>query len=240
MSSVNFNNQQFTRPHNQPTWRIGSRISMPTETTVIFTLRKTNVAKDFPIFAHGILGRDFLVNYECHICLKTWLLTFNYQNEKIELSIHDKFEENFIIPSSCQIIKEIKLHSDSIILSGFIKPGIFYSNALVDKNIQYINIMNTNNNYEKLSIKEILPNIRILSASGFERIKLDEAERKRNRMRIFELQKELNTERIPQEAKSRLLDLCAKYNDVFALVNDPLTANNFYRQVICVEDSSPV
>lgn len=32
------------------------------------------VPKEFPICTDGILGRDFLANYACNICLKSWLL----------------------------------------------------------------------------------------------------------------------------------------------------------------------
>lgn len=129
--------------------------------------------KDFPIFADGILGRDFLVKYGWNICLRTWLLTFEYNNEKLEIPIQDKYEENFIIPPRCQIKKQIKLikvTEESVILSKEIKSGVFYSNALVGPEKQYVNIMNVNDNYEKISLNDVLTNIDVVPANKFEKV----------------------------------------------------------------------
>ena len=51
---------------------------------------------------------------------------------------------------------------------------------------------------------------------------------------------ELNLKDIPTYAKDKLTKLCKKYNDIFALQNDMLTANNFYKQKIQLNDQTPV
>lgn len=203
------------------------------------------VTKDFPIFADGILGRDFLVNFECNICLKTWLLTFELNQEKFEIPIQDKFKENFIIPPRCQIIKQIKLINiteDSVILSHELKPGVFYSNALVNKDSQYVNIMNVNNSYETVSLNDVSSNLKILAASKFDEVQVNttKQKQKRDKERITKMKNEISTNNVPSEARSELINLCEKYNDIFALENDTLSANNFYKQTINMENSSPV
>lgn len=55
-----------------------------------------------------------------------------------------------------------------------------------------------------------------------------------------QLVSELNIEQTPQDLKSKVLNLCNKYHDVFALKTDNLTCNNFYKQKNNLTDSSPV
>ncbi|XP_067633073.1 retrovirus-related Pol polyprotein from transposon 412 isoform X3 [Eurosta solidaginis] len=45
---------------------------------------------------------------------------------------------------------------------------------------------------------------------------------------------------MPNYAKPKLLDLCLKYDDIFALKTDRMTLNNFYEQKLRLTDTNPV
>lgn len=51
---------------------------------------------------------------------------------------------------------------------------------------------------------------------------------------------ELNLENTPQDVKLNVMNLCKKYQEIFALETDNLTCNNFYKQTINLTDNSPV
>lgn len=58
--------------------------------------------------------------------------------------------------------------------------------------------------------------------------------------RIKKLTSELDLTNTPIHARDKLTKLCTDYNDIFALENDLLTTNNFYKQRIALEDKAPV
>lgn len=105
------------------------------------------VDKEFPIATDGILGRDFLAHYGTNICMRTWLLSFDYQNQTFEIPIEDKFDSKIIIPPRCQIVKKIDIEGvteDCVVIGNHIDPGVFYSNTIVSPASKYIQIVNTN------------------------------------------------------------------------------------------------
>lgn len=197
------------------------------------------VTKNFPIQTDGILGRDFLAKYGCNICLKTWLLTFELDNQLFELPIEDKYNGNLVIPPRCQIIKQVNfvnINENSVILSKQIKPGVFCANTLINPETQYVKFVNVNNH------AEIIPldfNPEIIPANNFVTISTDKLQGKDDR-RLENLLSEIETQNLGKEIETKLISLCKKYNDVFALSDEPLSVNNFYKQTINLESNAPV
>lgn len=198
------------------------------------------VTKHFPIQTDGILGRDFLAKHGCNICLKTWLITFEIGRKRFEVPIEDKFNGNIVIPPRCQVIKKLKLShvkEDSVILSKQIRPGVFCANTIVGPEAQYVKFVNVNNN------AEVIPHnfdvLKIVPIRNYSTLPLDKHENNDND-RVQQLMNELNLQSSLPEVKRKLGDLCAKFNDIFALKNDTLTANNFYKQKIHLEKINPV
>lgn len=60
-------------------------------------------------------------------------------------------------------------------------------------------------------------------------------------MRNKKLLKEINFNKIfDPKIKSKLENLCQEFSDIFALEEDVLSVNNFYKQNILLNDSSPM
>lgn len=197
------------------------------------------VDKEFPIATDGILGRDFLAHYGTKICLKTWLLTFDYQNKTFEIPIEDKFDSKIIIPPRCQIIKEVDIEGvteDCVIIGDQMDPGVFYSNTIVSPTSKYVQIVNSKEQPVTVHVTAFKP--KLIPLRKFE-FKTQPRKVNRKKERLQKLSDEISLEIYP-EAKEKLKELCFKYNDIFALQGDTLTANNFYKQKITLQDGNSV
>lgn len=196
------------------------------------------VDKNFPICTDGILGRDFLANYGCNICLKSWLLTFSYKNEHFEIPIEDKFQDHLVIPPRCQVIKQIfipEIKEDSVVIADQIKPGVFIGNSVINNKIQFINVLNVNSSTRTIP-HTFKPKIVPLK----DYLLVNPNKQKETSTRSHQLIDELNLSTIPDEGiKSKLKQLCLDFNDIFALKDEPLSANNFYKQTLRLNSDSP-
>lgn len=167
------------------------------------------VTKNFPVQTDGILGRDFLAKYGCKICLKSWLLTFEFNNQIFELPIEDKFNGNLVIPPRCQIIKQVNfvnIKENSVILSKQIKPGVFCANTLINPEVQYVKFVNINNQAETIPVDfdpEIVP------ANNFVTIPTDKLQQMDGK-RLENLLSEIKTQNLGQEIETKLINLCKK------------------------------
>lgn len=194
------------------------------------------VHQEFPITADGILGRDFLVKYNCKIDYDTWILYVNFNAETFEIPIEDNVNGEFVLPPRCEVFKQIHVAADGdfVMPSHEVKSGVFCANSIINGKSQLIKLINTNDEVVKISRdfqNSLLPleNFHIFSLGQTDMTNRSE-----------KLKKQLNLDNTPDECKSRLLNLCNKYNNIFALESDSLTCNNFYEQKINLSDPSPV
>lgn len=198
------------------------------------------VESNFPFRTNGILGRDFLTKYGCNICLKSWLLTFSVNNEIFEIPIEDKFKDELVIPPRSQVVKKMTIpgiKKDSVILADQIKPGLFIGNSIVNSKEQYINILNVKPTAETIP-QNYKPKMIPLEKFIFKNTQETEI---KNLIRNEKLLKELNVSNIAdEEIKEKLRQLCSNYNDIFAMSDEPLSVNNFYKQTIRLDSESPV
>lgn len=197
------------------------------------------VDKNFPICTDGILGRDFLAEHGCNICLKSWLLRFNYKDHEIEIPLEDKLKNQFVIPPRCQVIKKISIPNlleDSVVEGKQLKPGVFIASSIVNQNEQYVKILNVNT---KPAFVHFNMKTKVAPLQKYHKIDLpkEKINEKRNEKLIDELK--VNNI-IDLDIKTKLKQLCLKYNDIFALEGEKLSANNFYKQSIHVNTDSPV
>lgn len=144
-----------------------------------------------------------------------------------------------VIPPRCQVIKKINLvhiKEDSVLISQEIKPGVFLGNCVITPNLQFVNILNTKSNPEYIDLN-IKP--KTIPLSEFREIKTQKCEQTQTRNN--KLFNELNISNIDDnKISTKIPDLCSKYNDIFALKGEALSANNFYRQTIKLDTDSPV
>lgn len=194
------------------------------------------VHQEFPIATDGILGRDFFTKFHCKIDYDAWILTGNADGEDFEIPIEDRMNGEFVLPPRCEVYRQIHVAADRdfVMPSLQIKPGIFCANSIINASNQIVKLINTTDEVVKIDSKfydSIIPleNFHIFTLGQTDKIDRNE-----------KLEKELNLSNTPEECKPQLVNLCRKYNDIFALKSDALSFNNFYEQRINLTDSSPV
>lgn len=195
------------------------------------------IPENLPIPTDGILGRDFLTKFHCVIDYDTWTLSSFINSKFIEIPIQDKLLDEILIPPRCEVFRKISIQNplqDYVILSKEIKPGVFCANSVLNAKNPLVKFINTTEYTVKIRENLIdrlqpLENYNIFSIN-----QTTQPNRKENCI------SELNLKDTPSYVKDKLKDLCTKYNDIFALKNDILTSNNFYKQNINLNDPTPV
>lgn len=142
-----------------------------------------------------------------------------------------------LIPPRCEVYRQIYLenyNNDYVIASKEIQPGVFCANSILNANNPLIRLINTTNYTVKIreNLAELIQPLENFNIYSFNK----ETQPNRNEKCLSEL----NLENTPIFIKDKLKDLCSKYNDTFALQNDTLTCNNFYKQKINMNDQTPV
>lgn len=195
------------------------------------------VDSNFPICTDGILGRDFLSFYKCNLNYDTWILSFNYNDDEINVTIEDNIDDGFLLPEQCEVIRRVpnsRIEEDSVVCSQEIQNGVLCGNTIVSPKSSFVKFINTTNNV--MLIRNFQPIILLFKnyviANIEKNYKLND--------RIPKIKEKLDLTDIPQYAKNSLEKLVQNYNDVFALGEDNLTTNNFYAQNIELTDNVPV
>lgn len=228
----------ITGINNSPIETLGSTV------TKIFLSNNVEVEHTFqlvdstiPIPTDGILGRDFLTKYRCVINYDTWLLSGVFKSEEIHIPIEDNLNGEFVLPPRCEVLKQNhydELSEDQVLISNEISLGVFCANTVINNNNKLTKLINTTENFVRINknfSKTLIP-LKNYDCYSFDAANVDN--------RAEKLLSEIKTDHIPPDYKQKLIDLCLKYNDVFALKGDTLTCNNFYKQSINLNDRNPV
>lgn len=198
------------------------------------------VSQEIPIPTDGILGRDFLVNYKCIINYDTWILNgYHNHSEQFELTIEDSLNGDLILPPRCEVFRKFDtrhLKEEFVLEATELEAGVFCSNSILTPNESIIKIINTT--HKSVKIPKACPS-GITPLSKYEIYTFNQCTQDNRNETLF---KELNIDDklIDYDTKEKLNQLCAKYNDIFALQSDILSHNNFYKQHINLNDESPV
>lgn len=196
------------------------------------------VQNDFPIPTDGILGRDFLVKYKCTINYEYWLLNLNISNQILTLPINDNSNNSFTLPARCEVIRNIPnfdVTEDSVVLSQEIQPGVFCGNTIVSPTSKFVKFVNTTGN--QVVVHNFKPSVDLLQ--NYDKVN-NNSIKTNNNSRLNDLSLYLDTSRVPIYAKQKLMNLIAKYQDVFCLPDEHLSINNFYEQSIHLQDKTQV
>lgn len=195
------------------------------------------VPNSFPIQTNGILGKDFLRNNLCIIDYQSMKVIIRSGNKSLYLKLQDDREDDFIeIPARCEIIKEVsfnrKLTEDQVIKPQEIAKGIFVASSIVNKNKPIVRILNVTNDSIKLKKKL---NIDSQNISNFNILNYSNSNINRSKRVLEKISINL-----PKYASSSIVDLCTEFADIFALEDDELSVNNFYKQTLNPKDDIPV
>lgn len=190
-----------------------------------------------PIPTDGILGRDFLAKFRCIIDYDTWTLTSLINSQLIQIPIQDKLNEDIIVPPRCEVYRMIKLNvpnQDYVLRSAELQTGVFCANSIINPQNPLIKIINTTDNTVK--IKQNFTHL-VQPLLDYDIFQYDQVTQNNRNERCLA---ELDLTNSPTCATDKLKELCTRYNDLFALQNDTLTCNNFYKQNINLNDHTPV
>lgn len=99
----------------------------------------------FDINADGIIGKDFLSKFNCHIDFKTMTITINNFNSPQILKVNRNTNDEITIPARTEATE--RFHIDSqvpcLIDNTEISPGVFIARTIVHPNQPYIRVINT-------------------------------------------------------------------------------------------------
>ena len=197
------------------------------------------VHDDFPIPRDGIVGMDFLTEFNCTLdFMKNREYLFfrqtNFQPFAIPIQ-NTCSNDSLLLPVRSQVIRKIKLqtqHKELLVLNQEIQPGVYVANTLVQSDNAYVRILNNTKNdvtIKTLELKtENLEDYDVLSSKYDTQF----TERKK------QIQEKLS-KNVPNQFKTELTTLCSNYADIFGLETETISTNNFYKQQLRLNDNTP-
>jgi Retroviral aspartyl protease len=194
------------------------------------------VSEKFPIEVDGIIGRDFIKDFQCNIDYKNF--TFSVQTNKLlwKFPILDAV----VIPARCRVVRKVNLNitEDSLLEPQAIDKGIMSAQAVIS-NDSYVEFLNaTENNYILYNFKP-----KVLPLSSFWLAVQNDKPKHVNVVKTHDRKQKLlqvlNLDKVPEFATQRIKNLCLEFSDIFHLENEPITSNNFYEQKISLTDGIP-
>lgn len=195
------------------------------------------VPDSFNIPSDGILGKDFLKEYNGNIDYKNMLVTIEVCGKVINLELYDGPEcDTIVIPPRCEIIRKVSFrkHGRSKLLlvpNQEVGDGVFTANAIVNSDYAYIRFVNVSLDSRSIKINS-LKNYDLNEFNVYNINKVD-GDRTEKLLNIL-------MEDVPDYVQKDFSQLCAQYSDIFALPTDKMTTNNFYTQKIRLIDEDPV
>jgi RNase H-like domain found in reverse transcriptase/Reverse transcriptase (RNA-dependent DNA polymerase)/Retroviral aspartyl protease len=211
------------------------------KTDVILEHKFQLVSEKFPIYTDGILGRDFLQKYKCIIDYDSFLLTINSEPPHSIPMLDQLQPGHIVIPARSEVIRRIttqKMKEPHIVLAQEVEKGVFCSNAVIDENA-FLKFVNTTTSDIKLT--NFTPKLIPISDYTVLNYRTDNAyeAKSADRSRLEQLLKEVDLSEVPVFAQVSIRNICAEFNNIFALSTDKLTINNFYEQEIRLVDKTP-
>lgn len=205
-----------------------------------------------PCGADGIIGLDFLRNYNAKIDLPTNRLTLqlNYYEtctlktiRRINKNIDSK--EYLTIPSRSESIHYLSisknLYKDCVIYPKQLHENVFLAGCIVKPNRGKIpvKIMNTDEKPIKILKSNIIQSKDIDYLENYDLCSFSKSQKDVNRVK--KLLTELKLNHLDPTDKKSLQIICAKYSDIFFLEGDKLGTANVVEQSIMVKpDTKPV
>lgn len=194
------------------------------------------VENDFGIPSDGIIGRDFIREYNCKIDYETNTLEFYYDNLDISLTIHDTLDEDTIVlPARAEVFRYCYIPNfdqPKVIMNDEIDKDVFIATTVAYSPKIFVRILNTSE--EIKIIKNRLTKVENLN--DYDVFTLNKHTDNRDRKKQIEKIIDKNN---PEHIKYDLTKLCQKYSHIFALPGDTMTQNNFYKQKLRLSDNTP-
>lgn len=196
------------------------------------------VSSNFPIASDGILGKDFLSQYECKIDFSNYTLQIKKYIDNIDLKLKPS---TISIPGRSEKIIYLQVpveDGEFLSKSNQISKGVYIANGILksQNGVAAISILNTNE--DNIEIEN--PEIEIDDIREYDIFQISSWENKiENRLKI--LTEEVNLDGLNSEEYASIVDLCRDYNDIFYLPGDILsTTKSTTHQIITPDNTKPI
>lgn len=196
------------------------------------------VPDEFRIPSDGIIGKDFIKQFQCTLDYEEMIFSFMFKNFKCILPIIDSpHGDTVVIPPRSQVYRTFYIENfteSQYINQMEIESGVFIANSIATSATPLIKVLNTTDD-TKIIPKFLLKseNLSTFDVYSLDEIDINNKDRNNKLSQII-----LNNS--PPHIYDKLVNLCMEYSDIFALESDQMTQNNFYEQRLRLSDNKPV
>lgn len=181
----------------------------------------------------AIIGLDFIGKFAAILDYSKWELTINTPFTLTLPIFNGPKKSTLVIPPRSEAIRKIpfEVEADVLIHKREIIKGVYVANTIISPGSPYVRVLNTNEHLTYINLYEL----EYSDVSDYSVYKTTEQDPERDE----EILKLINSNtREPYNVS--FTEFCKSYTDIFALKNELLTTNNFYKQKIVVKDNEPV
>lgn len=163
------------------------------------------VPDSFNIGADGILGKDFLKDYRCNISYENMLITLRYENNTIDIPLHDgPNSDTIILPARCEVMRKVKLmkhaSGSQLIDAQEIADGVMIARTIVSAKSPVVRIINTTSKVQILTLRSVKSE----SLDNFKIYTIDEVKKKKERTKLLLTEISKN---VPKQHEHKILTL---------------------------------
>lgn len=220
------------------------------ESQNLFTVKhKFHVVKHLPIRCQGILGMDFLTTYSESLNFHTNEIVLNNKGSRciLDLAIKQSSEHNtntLFVKARTEGTYFVNVANaygqrpttQLLIQSAEIQEGVFVANALVRIQRNKIPVRIINMTEQDVTLNNFIPSI--TTVSDYHIFNFEPCENNKDSKRVQRVLDLLNTKHLNEEESSSLINIIAKFPDVFYLKGDKLTTTNVYEYNIQLKPGS--
>lgn len=194
------------------------------------------VPEEFPIPADGILGDDFINKFRCILNFSNMTLTIPSEQNYLHIPIcRTEPTPEASIPPRCEVFRIVNIGNvtgDRVVHAQEIAKDIFVARGIISSAYPIVRMVNTRNESFTPSSQTCIKTS-ALSDYNIVSNTISSTDRKETVMNILR-------PNFPKISPTKLETLCKNYTDIFALDDEKLSVNNFYKQKITLQDNTPV
>ena len=202
------------------------------------------VSENFPVDAEGVIGNDFLTINRAILNYNSNKLVIN--NELIDMlctKIYSGNKNLLIIPPRTEMVVPLKIVSDikeGLIEGKTVIEGLHCPSALVkadENNFGYTTLLNTTE--KAIVVENLTANLQPVELNQISEIFKIKDNTNRND-RFGKILNSLRLDHLNNEERTSLIKILYKYQDLFHLENEPLTATNIVQHEIHTKSDVPI
>lgn len=201
-----------------------------------------HVLNNLPCDYDGIIGQDFLEYYRCVIDYERCALSLKNNNSVILIQLQNGNRlknKSFEIPPRCEkyLWLDTDKSDDCVIFPMALGEGIFLAGSISKPKNGKIPVQVLNTREETVKISNFNPEIDDLNDYLIKNFEFNE----KSPARVKKLLNTIDLSHLKAEERTSIIDICAKFADIFYLPGDQLSTTDIYETKIHVKpDASPV